>query len=91
MKIPPFQQAHVRAAVKQIEREGVPKRRRSTKFCLLVGSRHYPPKYVLALAVRNATGKPLLPTDHSGGAETNDRLLALGLHVVACDCGGFTP
>ena len=68
MKTPEMSKADVDAAVKEINLDGVPKRRRSTKFCLQVGARHYPPKYVLALAVRNATGKTLLPADHSGGA-----------------------
>ena len=87
MKIPVFSRAHVKAAVKEIDRDSVPKRRKSTKFCLQVGTRHYPPKFVLALAVRNATGKSLLPTDHSGGAETNTRLEALGYTIVECSCG----
>ena len=88
MNIPKISQSHVNAAVKEIDLEGVPKRRRSTRFCLQVGVRHYPPKYVLALAVRNATGKTLLPADHSGGAETNHRLAALGYQIVKCSCGG---
>jgi len=54
---------------------------------LQVGARHYPPKYALAPAVRIATGKSLLPSDHSGGAETSRRLEALEFKIVECSCG----
>jgi hypothetical protein len=86
--IPEFSKADVNAAVKEIDRNRVPKRRRSTKFCLQVGARHYPPKYVVSLAVGNATGKPLPPANHTGGAETNGRLEKLKFTIVPCSCGG---
>jgi hypothetical protein len=89
MKIPAFSRANVKAAVKEIDRNGVQKRRRSIRFCLQVGARHYPPKYVLELAVRDATGKALLPAEHSGGTETNTRFEALDYTIVECSCGGI--
>ena len=91
MTIPTVRKTHVEAAIKEIERNGVPKKRRSTRFCMKVGKRHYPPKYVLSLAVRNATGQTLLPEDHSGGVETNGRLETLGFEIVVCPtrCGGI--
>jgi hypothetical protein len=90
MSVPDIAVCDVEAAVAEIEKEGVPKTRRSTKFCLTLRGRHYPPKYVVALAVRHATRKTLAPADHSGGVETNSRLATLGLRVVDCSCGGLT-
>jgi hypothetical protein len=87
MKIPKFSRSNVQAPIEEIKQDGVPKRRRSTKFCLQVGAHHYPPKYVLGLAVRNATAKSVSPTEHSGGTETNSRLKALGFKIEECTCG----
>ncbi len=89
MSVPEIASRDIEAAIAEIEKDGVPKARRSTKFCLSLRGRHYPPKYVLALAVRHATGKALTPPDHSGGTETNSRLAKLGLEVMNCDCGGL--
>ncbi len=89
MKQSVLSSAHVRAAIVEIQRDGVPKNRRSTKFCMQVAGRHFPPKYVLALALNKATGKSLLPSEHSGGDETNRRLAALGFQTSECACGGI--
>ncbi|MFO0554339.1 MAG: hypothetical protein U0271_38515 [Polyangiaceae bacterium] len=77
--------AHVDAAIVRINHEGVPPRRESTKFHLLVGGRRYPPKYVLSLAVAEATGRELSPTEFSGGDETNTVLESLGFTVVSAN------
>lgn len=87
--IPDLSIRNVEAAVRRIDREGIDKRRASTKFCLAVGCRHYPPKYVISLAVEHARGRPLAPQEFSGGDETNALLSGLGFHVVACNCGGL--
>jgi hypothetical protein len=84
MPIPRITKSNVQNALKVIDRHGVPKTRRSTRFCLIHNGRHYPPKYVLALAVEHATGRALQPHEHSGGAETNSRLRKLGFTVKAC-------
>ena len=89
MKQSVLSSAHVRAAIVEIQLDGVPKIRRSTKFCLQFGGRHFPPKYVLELALNKATGKSLLPSEHSGGDETNRRLAALGFQISECVCGGI--
>ncbi len=85
MPIPRITKSHVQDALQQIDRHGVPKTRRSTRFCLIHNGGHYPPKYVIALAVQHATGRSLKPDEHSGGAETNSRLRKLGFTVEACD------
>lgn len=90
MSVPEIRSCDVQAAIADIEKNGVPRARRSTRFCLNVKGRHYPPKYILALAVQHATGKGLAATDHSGGSETNTRLARLGLQIVNCDCGGLS-
>lgn len=87
--IPKVTVRDVEAAVRRIDREGVDKRRASTKFCLAVGDRHYPPKYVVSLAVEHAQGRPLIPQEFSGGDETNATLISLGFEVAACNCGGL--
>lgn len=74
--------AHVEAAIAHIDRAGVPPRRESTKFQLVVDGRRYPPKYVVSLAVANATGRELPPQEFSGGEETNGVLQSLGFTVV---------
>jgi hypothetical protein len=84
MPIPRFTKSDVKHALQQIDRHGVPRNRRSTRYCLIHNGRHYPPKYVLALAVQRATGRALQPHEHSGGVETNSRLRELGFTVEAC-------
>lgn len=74
--------AHIEAAVARIDREGVPPRRESTKFHLVVRGRPYPPKYVVSLAVAEATGRELSPHEFGGGDETNGVLRSLGFTVV---------
>lgn len=70
------------AAISRIDREGVPPRRESTKFHLVVEGKRYPPKYVISLAVANATGRELRPDEFSGGPETNTALTSLGFTIV---------
>jgi len=78
----------VRVAAARIDRDGVPAGRGSTKFCVEIGGRHYPPKYIVALAGRRALGRDLRPDEFSGGVQTNSLLGALGFEVTACGCGG---
>ena len=75
-------------AVGQIARDGISAGRGSTKFCLLLEGRHYPPKYVVALAAHVVLGRALRPNEFSGGPQTNALLNSLGFDVVACSCGG---
>ena len=68
-------------ALKEIDRIGVPKRRQATKYNLYHDGKSYPPKYVLSLATKYATGQELEASDFSGGEETNDFLSSLGFII----------
>ena len=69
---------HVFEAIREIDRQGVPPRRRSRLFLLEVNGNHYPPKYTLSLANKFANGEELNPSLFSGGTETNDFLRSRG-------------
>ena len=76
-----IRRAHVMAAVREIDGRGVPPARKPTKFTLVIDGQAYPPKYVLSLAARHATGKELRPDDFTGGNETNLFLRNLGFNI----------
>lgn len=78
---------HVKAALDEIDRGGIPTNRKSQKWCLSVGDRRYPPKYVFAIATRLATNHTLSPDLHGGGKQTNDALIKLGFTIVLCPEG----
>lgn len=82
MAIPKFTRRHVLAASHRIDREGVPPRRKSTSYVVLVRGRPYPPKYVVSVAIAESTGHELPPYEFYGGKETNVRLRALGFEVL---------
>lgn len=86
--LPSISAASVRNAVARVHRDGVPKGRGSTKFCLVLDGSHFPPKYVLALAARDQLGRDLRPDEFSGGPQTNAVLTDLGFTISACSCGG---
>lgn len=75
---------HVRLALKDIERDGVPPEAESTGYDLVHEGHGYPPKLVLSLAVQHATGEPLDRSDFSGGeASSAFRLLRrLGFEIL---------
>jgi len=77
--------SHIFKAIDQIKRQGyVPKRRNSTRYSLRYDGRLYPPKYLIALAARFATGKVLTPDDHSGGEYDSNKVLRnLGFRSIA--------
>ncbi len=76
----------VEAALDQIDKEGVPRRRRSTRYCLNARDRHYPPKYVVCLAYGYKTGHTLTPQEIGGGSQSNDILRGLGYDVTKNPC-----
>lgn len=47
--------------LEMIGRNGIPPKRESTKFDLIHNNRRYPPKYVISIATKIATGKELPP------------------------------
>ncbi len=73
---------HIRAAITSVRRDGVPPSRQSKDFDLVVDGKRYPPKYVVALAAKGATGRFLRSDEFGGGNETNDFLMRLGFSVV---------
>jgi len=73
---------HIIKAIEEIEKNGVPERRKSRKFFLEFSGRHYPPKYVISLANKYANGKELDPTKFGGGKETNNFLKNLGFNII---------
>ena len=76
--------AHVLAALEEIDADGVPASAASVAYDLVYKGKRYPPKYVLSLAVKHATGEPLDREQFSGGKESPAfRLLRrLGFDVV---------
>jgi len=68
-------------AITEIDKNGIPTNRNSTKFNLVYKDKLYPPKYVLAIANKFVTGKELEPDEHSGGNETNQFLEKLGFEI----------
>ena len=84
MSLPAITRKSVLWALSRIDREGVPGGRQSTKYCLIYDDRHYPPKYVYALAAECETGSALSPGDYSGGEQTNKPLRELGFTIKEC-------
>jgi 5-methylcytosine-specific restriction protein A len=72
---------HVVSAISEIRKGGVPRKREPSKFNLVFEGRLYPPKFVLAVAARHATGQVILPTDFSGDDEANSFLTQLGFEI----------
>lgn len=88
--IPPeLNRQHVLAAINRCLSEGFPRKRRSTKHCLVYDGRHFAPKYIISEACRAFYPDGLDPDLFSGGPETNQVLEALGFHVELCQCGGL--
>jgi hypothetical protein len=81
--IPKLEKQHVLTALAEIDANGVPPDRNAKSFDLLYNGQSYPPKYVISLAAKSATGKELEPSAFSGGEPTNSILRNLGFEVVA--------
>lgn len=82
MAIPEISRTDVLAAIERIRKEGVPPARQLRKYSVVHDGRHYPPKYVVSLAVENATGQALDAQEFNGGVETNSCLGQLGFSMV---------
>lgn len=74
---------NVLQALADIRSGHVPVERESTKFDLVHDGRTYPPKYVLTIASKYATGSELMPSLFSGGKESNSFLTELGFEIRA--------
>lgn len=84
---------HIRGACKAVlaGKVKIPANRQSVNHCLAASNRHFPPKFIVSLAGKLATGATLPAGGFNGGPETNDFLDKLGFEVVACHCGGVAP
>jgi hypothetical protein len=76
-----IQRDRVIGAMDKIDRTQVPPGRDSRKFFVSHNGKRYPPKYVISVAFRIATGKELDPGKFNDGAETNERLRKLGFSI----------
>jgi len=73
---------HILRALGEIDENGVPLGRESTKFQLFYNKKYYPPKYVMSLANKYANGVELDSSQFSGGLETNSFLGKLGFEII---------
>lgn len=69
-------------AIAMIDRNGVPSGRGATKFLLHHDGKTYPPKYLISVATKIATGQELPSSAFNGGAESNRFLKARGFTIV---------
>jgi hypothetical protein len=74
---------HIIKAIEEIDRNGVPKNRKATKFQLSYKNKSYPSKYVISLANKYANGNELISSEFSGGRESNNFLISFGFFIVA--------
>lgn len=65
-----IKEEHVNKAIKEIDLQGTPKNAQSTTYDLIYNNKTYPPKLVLSLAYKYATGKELDRSIFNGGKET---------------------
>lgn len=72
---------HVLDAISEIDRNGIPENRQARGFELVVEGKAYPPKLVISLASKYATGKELHRSEFSGGETTNEVLKGLGFDI----------
>lgn len=72
---------HLLQAIQDLDINGVPENRVSRKYTLIYLGKHYPPKYVVALANKYAN-EELLSSEHfGGGVETNTFLESRGFEI----------
>lgn len=72
---------HLLQAIKLIDKDGVPARRKSTGYDVLYEGKLYPPKYVLAIANTLVNNEEL--RDFSGGKESNHFLEQRGFKILS--------
>lgn len=78
--------AHVLKAIKEIDLEVIPPRRRSTKYNIVINGKEYPPKYVIEVANNKFTNNKKLSWDDFNGGCTyksaNPFLKNLGFVII---------
>jgi hypothetical protein len=73
---------HIEKAIKEIDRVGIPRNRVSRKFNLSFEGNLYPPKFVLSIASKIASGKEMEASQFGGGTETNSFFIKLGFEII---------
>ncbi|HET9506273.1 MAG TPA: hypothetical protein VFO93_22230 [Hymenobacter sp.] len=88
MKNTEISKENVLAALADIDEKGFDKRRQSTKYDLCYNGKRYPPKVVLSVATKFATGRELAANEFYGGINTNLVLENLEFEVIekTADC-----
>ncbi|MFP3813291.1 hypothetical protein, partial [Bacillus sp. SIMBA_005] len=76
---------HVLKALEEIDQQGVPAGADSTRYDLVYEGRRYPPKLVLELSAKVATGSDLSRREFKGGEESRafKTLRNLGFQIEA--------
>jgi len=77
---------HVETALQHIDEEGVPHRRRSTRYVIRYRGKEYPPKYAICRAYRVIQGVDF-PNIFGGGPEANNFLIARGFEIYNKNTG----
>lgn len=72
---------HFGQAAKQIEQDGMPRDRHSVHYDLVIDGKRYPPKYVISLATRFATGREYPAADFNA-VEARAYFLRRGYQVI---------
>jgi 5-methylcytosine-specific restriction enzyme B len=78
---------HVQTALSEIDRDGIPTDARSTLYDLIQGHKRYPPKLVLSLATKHASGTEYDRSLFSGGEKSQAFALlrSLGFQIERKD------
>lgn len=74
---------HIMAALAQLAGAAIPPSRQSVNYDLPFNGKLFPPKYVIGVAAKLATGKDLPLDSFKGGAATNAFLKKRGFEVLA--------
>ncbi|WP_203418350.1 McrB family protein [Flavobacterium sharifuzzamanii] len=61
---------HILSAIKEIDQNGIPTSRQSSTYDLIYENKFYPPKLIISIANRFATGTELDPNTFAGGLDT---------------------
>lgn len=81
MAIPKISEEHIQKAIQYIDENGVPDQNKSTKYELVLeNGNKYPPKYVIAVAGKIATGKEI-PFDSYNAVEAKGFFEARGYMI----------
>ena len=75
-------QKDILQAMKEVDANGIPLDRHSTKWSVLHDGKHYSPKYLVSIANIFRNGEEWHQSKFSGGPETNQFLESLGFEIV---------